>query len=164
MLLVVLAARSLKRQSFGVKSLHIQRERSYRMSQRSAVRPSRVLRVSVAGGGALTATLMLGLGYSLYADPSPLEEPTPTPLSKLLTSYVVYSACSVPGLVEASPSLLAFCTSTPGLRQLTEALVRATFFEQVVLSFPRECDRGINFRRRRTHSLSGVRPHTNACH
>jgi proline dehydrogenase len=131
MLLAVLAARSLKRQSFCVKSLYIQREQCYRMFQRSAVRPSRVLRVSVAGGGALTATLML-LGYSLYADPSPLKEPTPTPLSKLLTSYVVYSACSVPGLVEASPSLLAFCTSIPGLRQLTEALVRSTFFEQVV--------------------------------
>lgn len=105
------------------------------MSECSAARPSR-LRTSAARGGALTATLVLGLGYSLYADaPLPSKESVPIPLSKSLTSYVVYSLCSVPGLVDVSPALLSFCTSIPGLRQLTEALVRATFFEQV-LAFP----------------------------
>ncbi|KAH9982077.1 FAD-linked oxidoreductase-like protein [Lactifluus volemus] len=76
---------------------------------------------------------MLGLGYSLYADaPSSSGERPRPPLSKLITSYVVYSMCSIPGLVDASPALLAFCTSIPGLRQLTEAFVRATFFTQFV--------------------------------
>ncbi|KAF8480788.1 FAD-linked oxidoreductase [Russula ochroleuca] len=103
------------------------------MFECSAARPSRSLRISAVGSGALTATLMLGLGYSLYADaPLPPNERGPTPLSKFLASYVVYSACSVPGLVDASPALLAFCTSIPGLRQLTEAFVRATFFRQFV--------------------------------
>jgi proline dehydrogenase len=72
------------------------------------------------------------LGYYVYADASPPTERPPTPLSKLVTSYVVYSLCSIPGLVDTSPALLAFCTSVPGLRQLTEAFVRATFFTQVV--------------------------------
>ena len=135
---MLLVAR-FKRQAFQVgvrvKPFYSQpqAERYYGMLfRRSAPRPYRILRISAAGGGALTATLMLYWGYSLYVDvPSPLKEPTPTPLSKLLTSYVVYSACSIPGLVEASPALLASCASIPGLRQLTEAFVRATFFEQV---------------------------------
>ncbi len=128
------AVRSFKRNKpFEVYS---QPKRRYRIHQHSPARPSRILRTTAAGGGALAATLTLGLGYSLYADvPSPLKEPTPTPLSKLLMSYVVYSACCVPGLVEASPGLLAFCASIPGLRQLSEAFVRATFFKQVGYSF-----------------------------
>ncbi|KAH8988213.1 FAD-linked oxidoreductase [Lactarius akahatsu] len=85
----------------------------------------------MAGGGALAASF--ALGYTVYTDASlPSTERAPTPLSKLVTSYVVYSLCSIPGLVDASPTLLAFCTSIPGLRQLTEAFVRATFFTQFV--------------------------------
>jgi proline dehydrogenase len=137
---MLLAARSFKRQGFrvGIKSLRFcsQPERCYRTLFRGSAAPSsRTLHISAAGGGALTATLMLYWGNSLYADvPSPLKEPTHTPLSKLLTSYVVYSACSIPGLVEASPALLALCASVPGLRQLAEAFVRATFFKQVFFS------------------------------
>ncbi|KAH9043880.1 FAD-linked oxidoreductase [Lactarius pseudohatsudake] len=85
----------------------------------------------MAGGGALAASF--ALGYTVYTDASsPSTERAATPLSKLVTSYVVYSLCSIPGLVDASPTLLAFCTSVPGLRQLTEAFVRATFFTQFV--------------------------------
>ena len=140
---MLLFARSFNRQAFrvAVKPFYAQpaTERCYRtLFRRSAARPSSILRISAAGGGALTATLMLCWGYSLYADVPSLqeEEPTPTPLSNLLTSYAVYSACSIPGLVEASPALLALCTSVPGLRQLTEAVVRVTFFKQVFLSSP----------------------------
>jgi hypothetical protein len=125
-------ARSFKRQ-VSVKPLYSRP--CYRMSGRSAACPSRSLSISAARGGALTATLVLGLGYSLYAEaPMPSEERVPTPLSKFLTSYAVYSMCSIPGLVDASPALLAFCTSVPGIRQLTEAFVRVTFFKQVVLA------------------------------
>jgi proline dehydrogenase len=87
------------------------------------------------GGGALAASFVLG--HSVYADAlPPSTERAPTPLSKLVTSYVVYSLCSVPGLVDASPALLAFCSSVPGLRQLTEAFVRVTFFTQVAPTHP----------------------------
>jgi proline dehydrogenase len=129
---MLLIARSFKRQVLVKPSRPCNR-----MFEWSGVRPSRSLRISAAGSGALTATLTLGLGYSLYADaPLPPKERGHTPLSKFFTSYVVYSALSIPGLVDASPALLAFCTSIPGLRQLTEAFVRATFFKQVILTFP----------------------------
>ncbi|KAI0307413.1 FAD-linked oxidoreductase-like protein [Multifurca ochricompacta] len=122
-------AHSFKRQVL-VSSSHT---RCCRGFQAAATRSPRTLKISAASSGALAASLMAGLGYSFYADPSPsLGERVPTPLSKLVTSYVVYSMCSIPGLVEASPALLAFCTSIPGLRQLTEAFVRATFFTQFV--------------------------------
>ena len=134
---MLLATRSFKRQRFRLGDKPFYSERCYRtLFRRSAAPPSRIMGISAAGGGALTATLMLFLGNSLYADvpsDSPLKEPTPTPtpLSKLLTSYAVYSACSLPGLVEASPTLLALCSSIPGLRQLAEGIVRFTFFKQV---------------------------------
>jgi proline dehydrogenase len=129
---MLLLARSIKRQVFIKPS-----QPCSRMFERFAARPSRSLRISTVGSGTLTATLMLGLGYSLYAD-APLlpKERGHTPVSKLLSSYVVYSAFSVPGLVDSSPALLAFCASIPGLRQLTEAFVRATFFKQVILTLP----------------------------
>lgn len=123
-------ARSFKRQAFVTSFCS---RRCYTTREHSAA-SMRGLRTSVVGGGALTATLMLGWGYTLYADTPPLSrehEPAPTPLPQLLRSYAVYSMCSIPGLVDASPALLSFCTSVPGLRQLTEAFVRATFFTQV---------------------------------
>jgi hypothetical protein len=134
--------RSFKRQAF-VTSLCLRR--CYTARERSPA-SMRSLRTSLVGGGALTATLMLGWGYSLYADTPPLSrehEPAPTPLPQLLRSYAVYSICSIPGLVDASPALLSFCMSVPGLRQLTEAFVRATFFTQVRPRASNEVDRGI---------------------
>lgn len=127
-------AQSFKRRAFA--SPLSSSRRCYSVLGRSAVcpSPSRGPRFSKAGGRALTATLVLGLGYSLYADadaPPPPREHAPTPLQKLLTSYAVHSMFSIPGLVDASPALLALCTSIPGLRQLTEAFVRITFFSQV---------------------------------
>lgn len=159
-LIMLLAARSFKRQVF-FKQLCSQR--CYRMFGRSAAHPSRSLRFSAAGGGALTATLMLGLGCSLYADaPLPSKDDVPIPLSRLITSYVVYSACSIPGLVDASPALLSFCASVPGLRHLTEAFVRATFFKQVLAFLTwviGELTLG-----NAIHSLLGVTLRRNACH
>jgi proline dehydrogenase len=122
--------RSFKRQAF-VTPLYSRR--CYTALGPFPPRTSRRLRISAAGGGALTVTtLIFGWGYSLHADAAPPSvERALAPLPRLFTSYVVYSMCSVPGLVDASPGLLAVCTSIPGLRQLTEAFVRATFFTQV---------------------------------
>ena len=52
-------------------------------------------------------------------------------LGSLVRAYTVYTMCSVPALVDASPRLLSFLTSIPGLKQITEAFVRITFFDQV---------------------------------
>ncbi|KAI9445587.1 FAD-linked oxidoreductase [Lactarius indigo] len=123
-------AQSLKRPALVRRITHFPR-RCYGGSQSFSARTLRPSRISIAGSGVLAASFVLG--YTVYTDVSPPStERTPTPLSKLVTSYVVYSLCSIPGLVDASPTLLAFCTSVPGLRQLTEAFVRATFFTQFV--------------------------------
>jgi proline dehydrogenase len=63
--------------------------------------------------------------------------------------------CSIPGLVDASPALVAFCTSIPGLRQLTEAFVRATFFTQVRSRTPEAVGRGIDHRKPFTQFVGG---------
>ncbi|CAO1635235.1 unnamed protein product [Parajaminaea phylloscopi] len=62
----------------------------------------------------------------------------PTPPLTLLSntdlarSYVVYTICSFPALVDAAPSLLewASTTSIPGVKWISEALVKLTFFDQ----------------------------------
>ena len=53
------------------------------------------------------------------------------PLSELLRAYIVYSLCSVPFLVDWSPTILSTLMAIPVLKQITEAVVRVTFFDQV---------------------------------
>lgn len=55
-----------------------------------------------------------------------------TSMSTLLRAYTVYTLCSVPALVDYSPTILATLTAIPGVRQVTEAIVRSTFFAQFV--------------------------------
>ena len=52
-------------------------------------------------------------------------------LGSFVRAYTVYTMCSVPALVDASPRILSFLTSIPGIKQITEAFVRITFFDQV---------------------------------
>ena len=82
-----------------------------------------------------TSSVLLASGWVVYADS---EEPSSTPLgyvapslSSLFRTYAVYSMCSVPGLVDASPRILSALTKVPLLKQLTESVVRVTFFDQV---------------------------------
>lgn len=56
-----------------------------------------------------------------------------TPLSSLVRSYVVYTACSVPALVDWSPQILSTLLSIPILGHATEFVVRKTFFDQVCI-------------------------------
>lgn len=63
--------------------------------------------------------------------PSPAT-PHKQPLRSLLRSYVVYSLCSIPPLVDNSPTILNLLSTIPGLKQLTFGLVRVTFFDQFV--------------------------------
>ena len=53
------------------------------------------------------------------------------PLSELVRTYIVYSLCSVPFVVDWSPTVLSTLLSIPGVKQVTEAIVRVTFFDQV---------------------------------
>ncbi|KDQ30083.1 hypothetical protein PLEOSDRAFT_1053486 [Pleurotus ostreatus PC15] len=91
------------------------------------------------GGSLLTtgALITLGLGI-IYADANTPDDGKNTPpattqtVGSLIRSYVVYTMCSVPALVDFSPQLLAFLTGIPGLKQITESVVRVTFFDQFV--------------------------------
>jgi len=102
-------------------------------------------RISILSGGLL---LTLGVGLSpfypssLLADSSTthqqrqlvsytMDDTTKSSLAALVRSYFVYTMCSVPMLVDNSPKILKVLTSIPGVRQITEAFVRITFFEQV---------------------------------
>ncbi|TCD71433.1 hypothetical protein EIP91_010139 [Steccherinum ochraceum] len=96
------------------------------------------LLAAFASASALGTAYILIRPINLDAPPEDEEQQgsssqrKPTPLSALVRSYVVYTACSIPGLVDWSPNILAACMAVPGLKQLTEAVVRATFFDQFV--------------------------------
>jgi len=62
------------------------------------------------------------------------DDKTPAPrrpVSAILRAYAVYTACSIPALVDASPKILSTMGSIPGLSTVTEAVVRRTFYAQV---------------------------------
>ncbi|KAF4584676.1 hypothetical protein EYR38_001906 [Pleurotus pulmonarius] len=94
---------------------------------------------SARGAGFFTigALITVGLG-TIYADsnaPDDRKNPPPATtqtVGSLIRSYAVYTMCSIPALVDSSPQLLAFLTSIPGIKQITESVVRITFFDQFV--------------------------------
>jgi len=55
-------------------------------------------------------------------------------LTSLLRSYFVYSLCAIPPVVDSAPTIISALESIPGIRQITEAIIRATFFAQVSAS------------------------------
>ncbi|KAL7423446.1 proline dehydrogenase [Cryptotrichosporon argae] len=79
------------------------------------------------------------VGYTAAPSTSSTLEPPSSSLSSLSTqallrSYLVYTLCTLPSLIDHSPALLHALTHSPvpGLRALTEAGVRHTFFAQFV--------------------------------
>ncbi|TFK57728.1 FAD-linked oxidoreductase [Heliocybe sulcata] len=95
----------------------------------------------------LTRLTRLGLlsgaivGGVLAYGPSPVYSDAPEPegrkrsqasLATLIRSYVVFSACSVPFLVDSAPTVLSAMMAVPGVRQVAEAVVRVTFFKHFV--------------------------------
>ncbi|KAF9482380.1 FAD-linked oxidoreductase [Pholiota conissans] len=90
---------------------------------------SRWTRKTVAGATMLTASSVI-LASTIYADSEELV-PRAT-IGSLVRTYLVYSMCSIPSLVDASPKILSAMSSVPGLKQITEAFVRYTFFDQFV--------------------------------
>jgi hypothetical protein len=82
------------------------------------------------------ATLLAGAALVPTAGPGAeiqvqQQTQTQTPLLVLLRSYFVYSLISIPALVDNSPQILSVLTSIPGLKQITEAIIRVTVFPQV---------------------------------
>ncbi|KAI0325023.1 FAD-linked oxidoreductase [Cubamyces sp. BRFM 1775] len=103
----------------------------------------RLTAIGLASGAVLGASVFVydaraGLATAASQQDSRIQSTAPSSkrssasLSELTRTYVVFSFCSVPALVDWAPSILAALTSVPGLKQVTEAVVRATFFNQFV--------------------------------
>ncbi|KAF8588483.1 FAD-linked oxidoreductase [Ramaria rubella] len=99
-----------------------------------------VPRITPTGIALLSCGIIGGTLYlkhsNIHADAS-LESDSRNPrrrtaLSSLLRSYLVYTFCSIPDIVDYSPTLLATLTTIPGIKNVTEAVVRSTFFAQFV--------------------------------
>ncbi|KAL1743703.1 FAD-linked oxidoreductase-like protein [Schizophyllum fasciatum] len=83
--------------------------------------------------GAALAAGSLGATHALHADAAQPPAVSPSePLSAYVRTYVVYTLCSIPFVVDSSPKLLSWLTAVPGVRTLTEGAVRLTFFNQFV--------------------------------
>ncbi|KAF8907642.1 FAD-linked oxidoreductase-like protein [Gymnopilus junonius] len=113
---------------------------SFRPSRAHRGNAAFLTRRAVARTALFSFTLTSGLlASSIYADSDTNAQdgkkkgnPSVTSLGSLVRAYVVYTMCSVPALVDASPKLLSVLSSVPGLKQITEAFVRITFFDQFV--------------------------------
>ncbi|KAJ7088235.1 FAD-linked oxidoreductase-like protein [Mycena crocata] len=89
------------------------------------------------GGALLTSTLYADsaaatMGYPRSNRAEEKEEGIRSSFGTLVRTYLVYTMCSIPTLVDSAPWLLDTFTSIPGLRWITEAIVRVTFFDQFV--------------------------------
>ncbi|KAJ7139227.1 FAD-linked oxidoreductase-like protein [Mycena epipterygia] len=102
-------------------------------------------RLALASGG-ITLGLATLLNSKVHADAAtavaipatqrgksiPDDEAARSSFGTLVRTYVVYTMCSIPTLVDNAPWLLDTLTSIPGVRWITEAIVRVTFFDQFV--------------------------------
>ncbi|QRV91724.1 proline dehydrogenase [Ceratobasidium sp. AG-Ba] len=95
-------------------------------SSSSQPRRGRLIGLGAAAG-------VLGVGTLAVTAHADSEAATPgSSLSSLMRSYLVYTLCSVSPLVNNSPAILSTCSNIPGLKEITEAVVRRTFFAQFV--------------------------------
>jgi hypothetical protein len=96
-----------------------------------AIRQPRRLGLAVAGG------VVVGLAYLLvphrYADASEDKDKIrrTSSFGALVRSYIVYSMCEFPTLIDNAPAMLNFVTSIPIVKNIAELFVRVTFFDQV---------------------------------
>ncbi|KAF7340317.1 Proline dehydrogenase [Mycena venus] len=96
----------------------------------------------VSGGAALGLVTLLAskmhadsataVAFPAASKPKREVDPTRSSFGTLVRAYVVYTMCSIPALVDSAPWLLQTFSSIPGLRWITESIVRVTFFDQFV--------------------------------
>ncbi|THV05219.1 FAD-linked oxidoreductase [Dendrothele bispora CBS 962.96] len=145
LMFVFLARKSALRTSFRCSQGAVfrrlgQRYASSQTTATSTLSLRRGLRAGLSGSLiVLVGTGLLGFNR-VYADSQILDDdkggvdgPTSRDsLGKLLRTYIVYSMCSIPGLIDAAPRMLDMLTSVPLVREVTQAFVRITFFDQFV--------------------------------
>jgi proline dehydrogenase len=83
-----------------------------------------------------TSTTDAGAKASIQDANKPGANRQPPPLTNMLRSYVVYTMCCIPALVDWSPKILGTLLSIPVVGDVTELLVRVTFFAQVGYHVP----------------------------
>lgn len=77
-------------------------------------------------------TLSAGTGLYLYtARNDRLLRPGEPTTATLLRTWVVFSMCSIPALVDHSPRILEVLGKVPVVSKVAEMVVRRTFFDQV---------------------------------
>ncbi|KAF9529861.1 FAD-linked oxidoreductase-like protein [Crepidotus variabilis] len=82
-------------------------------------------------------TSSIALGSKIYADEEEstdvgednLAKPS---LSSMIRAYFVFSLCSMPWLVDHAPDILQTLSGVPIIKQVTEGVVRVTFFKHFV--------------------------------
>ena len=86
--------------------------------------------------GAFSGGILLALPFyasHVYADNASYNDDNDfhdVTFGALVRSYVVYTMCSIPTLVDSSPRLLQLA-NFPGIRWIAHTLVRITFFDHV---------------------------------
>jgi hypothetical protein len=101
-----------------------------------------LLRYSAYAAGLGVGLAAGGLSVALWRESQLVKQAEldqtrpPTPLRELIRTYVVYSLCSFPTLVDWSPQILETLMKIPIVSNITEAVVRVTFFDQVCCTAP----------------------------
>ncbi|KAI0791689.1 FAD-linked oxidoreductase-like protein [Abortiporus biennis] len=119
-------------------SIHQLSSQVFPRTSAHSIHSSRLSRFGLASSIILASSFLYSqLQSPLHADTELYEQDrrakrSPTPITNLIRTYVVYTACSFPSLIDSSPKILATLFSIPVLRQITEAFVRITFFDQFV--------------------------------
>ncbi|TFK28355.1 FAD-linked oxidoreductase [Coprinopsis marcescibilis] len=91
--------------------------------------PTRLAARRLALLGSLPAGYLILNNSDLLTTSPTTNEPS---LKDLVRSYIVYSLCSIPPLVDHAPGLLDTLGRVPVLKALTYGLVKVTFFDQFV--------------------------------
>ncbi|KAJ7022978.1 FAD-linked oxidoreductase-like protein [Mycena alexandri] len=120
------------------------RTQGVRYASRTAPKLGR--RIVLASGGAalglaglwastIHADSVAAVSFSATSKPNRDESAIRSSFGTLVRTYVVYTMCSIPALVDNSPWLLKTLSSIPGINWIAERVVRATFFDQAFCSF-----------------------------
>ncbi|KAJ7700296.1 FAD-linked oxidoreductase-like protein [Mycena metata] len=110
----------------------------------SSTTPKAGRRIVLASGGALGLAAAGLWASTIHADsvaaaPFPVtskpnrdEGAIRSSFGALVRTYVVYTMCSIPALVDNAPWLLTTLSRIPGINWIVERVVRVTFFDQFV--------------------------------
>ncbi len=92
----------------------------------------RVLLARTTLGLTLSSLALAIGGTTVFAEHEQAADEPKSSLCSMLRAYVVFSMCSIPHLVDSAPTILNTLSSVPLIREVMEAIMRVTFFKQVI--------------------------------